>query len=155
MSDAGEPTIRAPRPDEYEAWARLYRGYRDFYELAPDEDVLQLVWSWIHDPQHEVRALVAAAGGTDDGTLVGLAHVRRFARPSEGETGLYLDDLFVVPDRRGGGLGRALLDAVTDLARDEGCVKVRWITAEDNVTAQRLYDSLAKRTTWVTYDRMT
>jgi GNAT superfamily N-acetyltransferase len=140
--------VRPPRIDEYEPWAALYRGYREFYRMQPDETVLHVVWSWIHDPDHEVRALVADSGDA----LRGLAHFRRFARPSEGGTAMYLDDLFTDPDHRGGGVGRALIEAVAAVAAGEGCQVLRWITGQDNATAQRLYDTLAKRTSWLTYD---
>ena len=38
------------------------------------------------------------------------------------------------------------------MARERGAAKVRWVTAADNATAQRLYDDIADRTDWVTYD---
>jgi ribosomal protein S18 acetylase RimI-like enzyme len=81
-----------------------------------------------------------------------MAHHRLYARPSEGETGLYLDDLFTAPEVRGRGVGRALIGRLAELAREAGAAKVRWMTAEDNHTAQRLYDDVAERTTWLTYD---
>ena len=95
-----------------------------------------------------MNALVAVAG-TD---LVGLAHYRRFARPSSGTEGLFLDDLFTAPDARGLGAGRALLGHLSGLAEREGRSVVRWITAEDNSRARALYDSTAVATKWVTYD---
>ena len=63
---------------------------------------------------------------------------RVLARP-----GLYLEDLFVASDARGGGVGRALIGHVTDWARERGLSKVYWQTAADNATARALYDSLA------------
>jgi ribosomal protein S18 acetylase RimI-like enzyme len=129
-------------------WAELYRGYRDYYMLAPDEAVIERVWRWITDASHEVNALVAVAGQS----LVGLAHYRRFARPSSGTEGLFLDDLFTAPTARGMGAGRALLRHLSSLAEGEGRSVVRWITAEDNARARALYDSTATATKWVTYD---
>ena len=80
--------------------------------------------------------------------LVPLTHPDTFS------TGLdwYLDDLFTDPAARGTGVASALIDRLTELARATGPGTLRWITAEDNVTAQRVYDRLAKRTTWVTYE---
>ena len=138
--------IRPAQAEDHDRWAVLYRGYRD--RLVPDEAVVERVWSWIGDPAHETRALVAV----DDDVLVGLAHFRRFARPSSGTVGLYLDDLFTDPTRRGLGIGRALISALGELAAREGCSVVRWMTASDNTTAQHLYDAVATRTGWVTYD---
>ncbi len=129
-------------------WSALYRGYREFYRLEPDEAVVQRVWSWICDPDHELRSLVAVRSGR----TVGLANHRRFARPLVGAVGLYLDDLFTDPEVRGHGVGRALLTALSDLAAREGLVVVRWITSPDNATARRLYDRAAGATPWVTYD---
>jgi GNAT superfamily N-acetyltransferase len=143
-------TVRPVGPADLDQWRDLYSAYREFYALAPDADVVDRVWTWIADDAHETNALVAVDA---DGTLGGLAHYRRFARPSSGTTGMWLDDLFTRPDLRGAGVGRALIDAVARIAADENLSVVRWITNENNATARRLYDSLATATKWVTYDR--
>jgi GNAT superfamily N-acetyltransferase len=143
-------TVRPVQAADLDEWRDLYSAYREFYALVPDSAVVDRVWSWIADDRHETGALVAVG---DDGTLGGLAHYRRFARPSSGTTGLWLDDLFTRPDLRGAGVGRALIEAVSQIADDEKLSVVRWITNENNATARRLYDSLATATKWVTYDR--
>lgn len=143
-----EVVVRRVEPADHDAWERLFHAYRTFYEEVDDQSVVDRVWGWIHDETNEVDALVAVL----DGEVVGFAHHREFARPSGGNRGLYLDDLFTDPGARGKGVGRALIARLADLARERGLDKVRWITAEDNATAQRLYDDLAERTTWVTYD---
>ena len=146
---AADLVVRPVEPGDRDGWATLFRSYREFYRLSPDEDVVDRVWSWVLDPEHEIRALVAVDAGQE---LLGLAHLRRFARPSTGTIGMYLDDLFTRSDRRGSGVGRALIGAVAALGCADGCSLVRWITAEDNEVAQRLYDAVASRTSWVTYD---
>jgi GNAT superfamily N-acetyltransferase len=78
--------------------------------------------------------------------------VRRFSRPLAGSRGLFLDDLFVTPDARGEGAATAILETLKTRARDEGLSVVRWITAADNDAAQRVYDRVAQKTEWVTYD---
>jgi GNAT superfamily N-acetyltransferase len=144
-------TVRPVTAVDLDQWRDLYSAYREFYALTPDAAVVERVWSWIDDPAHETNALVAVDA---HGTLGGLAHYRRFARPSSGTTGMWLDDLFTRPDVRGAGVGRALIDAVAQIAADEKLSVVRWITNENNATARRLYDSLASATQWVTYDRV-
>jgi GNAT superfamily N-acetyltransferase len=143
-----ELLVRPPLPSEFQTWAPLFRAYREFYELAPDETVVQTVWGWLQDPLHEENALVAE----QDGELIGLAHYRRFARPSRGGMAMFLDDLITGEGYRGAGVGRALIEAIQALAVEEGCNVLRWTTAFDNATAQRLYDQLAQRTQWLTYD---
>ncbi|MFD1720587.1 GNAT family N-acetyltransferase [Amnibacterium endophyticum] len=140
--------VRDVSPGDLRRWAELYRGYREFYRLPPDEQVVERVWTWLHDDEVEVRGLVAER----EGEVVGLAHWRRFHRPSSGTVGLYLDDLFTDPAARGAGVGRALVTALASRAASEGCSVVRWITAEDNAAARRLYDGVARATPWVTYD---
>jgi GNAT superfamily N-acetyltransferase len=72
---------------------------------------------------------------------------------SRGTDGLLVDDLYVREVSRRQGVGEQLLAAVADVARREGATMLRWITAEDNADAQRLYDRVARRTTWVTYEQ--
>jgi GNAT superfamily N-acetyltransferase len=145
---ASAALVRAVEISDRDQWASLFRAYRDFYELAPDEDVIDRVWQWIWDDTNEVEAFVA----TLDDQLIGIAHYRRFCRPSSGATGIYLDDLFTSPAVRGQGVGRSLISEIAALAELEGWSVVRWITAESNATARRLYDSVATATHWVTYD---
>jgi GNAT superfamily N-acetyltransferase len=138
--------VRPARPGDRDRWAALYTAYAEFYDQ--DTVDLTLVWGWVLDPGHEVEALVAER----DGELVGLAHVRPFARPLAGSVGGWLDDLFVAPAARGTGVVDALLDGVRALAAERGWSVVRWITADDNHRAQAVYDRVATRTAWVTYD---
>ena len=142
--------VRAAVAADEAQWRDLYSAYREFYAMEPDSVVVSRVWSWITDAAHETNALIAV---DDNGVIGGLAHIRRFARPSSGSTGLWLDDLFTRPDLRGGGIGRALLDAVSAIAEEEQLSVVRWITNENNQTARRLYDTTATATKWVTYDK--
>ncbi len=129
-------------------WDRLYAGYAEFYGVEQTPAMRDRVWGWIHDPAHEVEGLVAER----DGDLVGLAHVRAFARPLSATVGGFLDDLFVAPEARGTGAAEALIRAVAEQGRERGWSVIRWITAGDNVRARRLYDRLATQTPWVTYD---
>lgn len=141
--------VRRVQDNEFFTWLDLYSGYGDFYETPLTDEKALLVWSWLTDANHELEAYFAV---NEDGVPIGLAHVREFSRPLDGSRGLYLDDLFVAPDARGEGAGRALLEALRERAREQGLSVVRWITATDNDTARRVYDKVAQKTDWVTYD---
>ena len=142
-------TVRPLEERDRAAWQELYAGYGEFYEEPLTQEKADFVWRVLLAPGYESFALVAVDAHDRP---IGLAHFREFARPLAGRTGIYLDDLFTAADARGSGAASALIARLKELASERGCDVVRWITARDNVTAQRLYDRLATRTEWVTYD---
>jgi GNAT superfamily N-acetyltransferase len=131
------------------AWQELYAGYGEFYETPLGDEKAGRVWAWLMDPGYEAFGLVAV---DDADTPIALAHYRQFARLLADGIGIYLDDLFTSPEHRGSGAGTALIQRLEQLAHDRGAGIVRWITAADNATGQSVYDKLASRTTWLTYD---
>ena len=140
--------IRPVTADDRAAWKGLYRGYAEFYRVEQTEDMRDRVWGWLMDAGHEVQGIVAVR----DGTLVGLAHYRPFARPLAASTGLFLDDLFVAPAARGSGAADALMARLAGIARAEGHSVVRWITQDENARARAVYDRVATPIPFVTYD---
>jgi GNAT superfamily N-acetyltransferase len=63
-----------------------------------------------------------------------------------------MNDLFVDPSARGEGVGRALIEAAAEVARERGSTRLEWSTAPDNTTAQRLYDTFeVEKSTWLEY----
>lgn len=130
-------------------WEELYAGYAEFYRVQQTAAMRETVWGWINDPLHEVECLLAL---NDSGEPVGFAHFRAFARPLAASTGGFLDDLFVEEDARGSGAALALLEGLEEIAHERGWSVVRWITADDNYRARGLYDRVATRTPWLTYD---
>lgn len=140
--------IRKVAPGDRAGWDTLYAAYAAFYEVAQTNEMRDRVWGWLMDDAHEVQGLIALR----DARPVGLAHIRPFARPLAAAKGLFLDDLFVAPEGRGAAVGAALIAETEAQAQRCGASVVRWITADDNYRARGLYDRLAERTMWVTYD---
>ncbi|MGN6426230.1 GNAT family N-acetyltransferase [uncultured Leifsonia sp.] len=140
--------VRPVKDGDFFAWLDLYAKYAEFYETELTDQKALVLWSWLTDPDHEESGYVAVDGDR----IVGLANVREFARPLEGDRGLFLDDLFVAEDARGAGVGGLLIQTMRELAEQRGLGVVQWITAQDNATAQKLYDGVADRTGWVTYE---
>jgi GNAT superfamily N-acetyltransferase len=140
--------IRPLAASDRAAWGALYAGYAAFYKVEQTEAMRDTVWDWLMDAGHGTEGLVAEI----DGEVAGLAHFRAFARPLSASSGGFLDDLFVSPAARGSGAAEALIAALADLGRGRGWTVIRWITAEDNYRARGLYDRVADKTKWVTYD---
>lgn len=130
-------------------WETLYAGYAAFYRVEQTARMRAIVWDWLLDPVHEVEGLVALGPG---GNAIGLAHFRPFARPLAASTGGFLDDLFVAPEARGSGAAQALIGTVAAIGRERGWTVLRWITAEDNYRGRAVYDRVAEKTRWLTYE---
>ncbi|KEP71586.1 GNAT family acetyltransferase [Thioclava dalianensis] len=129
------------------AWEPLFRGYCAFYKSDP-EPAIAPVWSWICDPQSGLRAALARDAS---GRALGLVHWEVILRPLKGETICYIHDLFVDPEARGTGAGRALIEHVQGAAREAGAGAVRLATQEGNATARRLYDQFAPASDFILY----
>ena len=146
--------VRPVREDEFEPWSALFRGYAEFYRWPTSDDHQRQIWGWIHDDR-SVEALVAVpvdAAGVEIGPPRGLAHLRQWVRPLRGVVSGYLDDLYVAPEARGSGAVDALFAEINRLAVERDWAIVRWTTADDNYRARAVYDGVAARTTWITYD---
>jgi ribosomal protein S18 acetylase RimI-like enzyme len=130
-----------------DGWDRLYAAYAVYYKVEQTAAMRERVWTWIAEGR--ITCLMAL---DEAETPVGIAHVREFVRPLMSALGGYLDDLYVDPAARGSGAVEAMLAAARGLGADRGWSLIRWITREDNYRARAVYDRLAVRTNWVTYD---
>ena len=89
----------------------------------------------------------------EDGEPVGFALFFHTFSTFLGQPGLYLEDLFVVPERRGGGTGRALLQHMAKMAIDRGCGRLEWAVLNWNHDAIRFYERLGAKpnSEWTVY----
>jgi GNAT superfamily N-acetyltransferase len=136
--------------DDYEAVLPLMADYQRFYgNDTPDDARNRSFFARFVGPNEEGRILAARRRGE----IVGYACCA-FAKSSiEPEDIVIMDDLYVVPGARGGGVGRRLIEATVALARERHVLRVRWSTALDNRRAQRLYEQMgAERSTWFEYE---
>ena len=140
-------TVRPVAPTDLSQWEALWEGYNTFYERTVPPEITRMTWSRFFDAYEPVHALVAE----EDGRLLGLVHYL-FHRSTTliGPT-CYLQDLFTTKTARGQGVGRALIEAVYERARNAGSQRVYWQTHETNVTAMALYDKVAERSGFLVY----
>jgi GNAT superfamily N-acetyltransferase len=141
--------IRPLEAGDREAWEPLWRGYLDFYETTLPAEVSDAAFRRLSQRTDGMFGLV----DEDAGALRGFVHC--VAHPATwSATGYcYLEDLFVDPGARGGGVGRALIEAVYAEADARGLDRVYWLTDERNTTARRLYDEVGRYSGFVKYER--
>ena len=131
--------------DDRNDWQRLFQGYLDFYEMTWDEPAFDRAWS-AFGRDEQVHVL----GAKIDGRLVGITQFLEHAS-TIGADVCYLQDLFTDPATRGQGVATALINAVVDVARANGCNRVYWVTRESNLTARRVYDNVAVNSGFIRY----
>ena len=131
-------TIRPITVSDKARWLELFKEYVVFYKSKLSDEQFELTWQRIHS-DFNIKALIAEL----DGQIVGLAHY--IFRPStwEVEDFCYLEDLYVDPKVRGGGVGRALINELEKIATAKGSKWLYWTTAPDNEIARKLYDKVA------------
>ena len=140
--------IRPVEAGDRKGWEPLWAGYLTFYETRLDAEVTAATWQRITGGDAAMGALVA----DDGGALVGMAHFVVHPTTWTLTPACYLEDLFVLPERRGTGVGRSLITALAERGRDAGWSGIHWLTAHDNTQGMRLYDRVAQRTRWVRYE---
>lgn len=142
--------IRAAQPSDYEQWLPLWQAYQRFYKSDIPQAVTDQTWARFHDAAEPMHCAVAE----DEGRLVGLVHF--IDHRSCWTTGnyCYLQDLYAAEDRRGQGIGRALIEHVYAQAAAAGAARVYWLTHETNDNAMKLYDRIADKSGFLQYRKL-
>ena len=143
--------IREIHRDDYDQWRVLWDGYNAFYgrfgSSALPLEFTRVTWERFFDAAEPVHALVAHRGGQ----LLGLTHFLFHRSTTAIDLSCYLQDLFTAESVRGQGVGRALIEAVCERAREAGSSRVYWHTQDSNRTARLLYDRIAENSGFVVY----
>ena len=140
--------IRKICKKDKEILIELYKGYADFYKSPINNKILDTLWNWIMDKNHEVNGIVYVI----DGNLAALAHYRGMPRPLKGKYIGFLDDLYVDPTYRNQKIGQKLMNEIKIISKSEKWDLVRWITHQDNIKAKYLYDKISEKTIWEVYE---
>ena len=145
--------IRFVAPTDFAQWLPLWEGYNAFYGRSDDTalpaEITRLTWSRFFDANEPMYALVAEKNGQ----LLGLTHYLFHRSTIMNGPICYLADLFTDEAARRQGIGRALIEAVYEQAKSAGATRVYWQTHETNLTARKLYDTIAERSGFIVYRR--
>ena len=121
---------------------RLIRGLAEYerleYEATGNEDSLR---EHLFGPRPYCQALIAEDNAGPAGFALYFHNYSTFRL----QPGLYLEDLFVLPERRGQGFGRALLRRLAQIALDRGCGRLEWSVLDWNEPAIGFYRKLGAR----------
>ena len=140
------PAERADVPIIAELIRRLARFEKLEHEVTMTEDRLA---TNLFGTRRYAETLIAE----QDGEPVGFALFFHNFSTFLAQPGIYLEDLFVLPDHRGGGIGRALLKELARLAVERGCGRLEWAVLDWNRDAIGFYERLGARpnSEWTVY----
>ena len=142
--------IRSATSDDVPVIAELIRGLARFEKLEHAVTMSdELLASALFGERPYAEVLLAG----DDGQAVGFALFFHNFSTFLGRPGIYLEDLFVLPEQRGRGIGRQLLVELARLAVERKCGRLEWAVLDWNRDAIGFYERLGARpnSDWTVY----
>jgi GNAT superfamily N-acetyltransferase len=130
-------------------WRELWDGYCRFYEREPSEPITRHLWDRIMRPDSPVHAIVAERN--TDPRVIGMANYIIHDNTATLTPICYLQDLFVDPQERAGGVGKALIDWLVEAMKAHGWSRLYWNTKENNYRARGLYDKYTPHSGFLRY----
>lgn len=142
--------IRPAEAADVTAIAALIRGLARFEKLENEVTMTEERLAENLFGQHRYAETLLA---DEAGTAVGFALFFHNFSTFLGLPGIYLEDLFVVPEHRGRGIGRALLRQLARVAVERGCGRLEWSVLDWNRDAIGFYERLGARpnSEWTVY----
>ena len=142
--------LRFAGPSDVPVIAELIRGLARFEKLEGEVTMTEdLLAKNLFGPRQYAETLLAEEGGA----VVGFALFFHNFSTFLAQPGIYLEDLFVVPEQRGQGIGRALLERLAQIALERGCGRLEWAVLDWNRAAIGFYERLgaAPNSDWTVY----
>jgi GNAT superfamily N-acetyltransferase len=136
-----ELTFRAAKEEDCGLILHFIRSLAAYEKMA-DEVVAteELLLEWIFQ-KHSAEVVFACENGKEVGFALFFHNFSTFV----GRAGLYLEDLYVLPEYRGKGYGKAILKKLAAIAAERGCGRMEWVCLDWNKPSIDFYRSLGAR----------
>lgn len=133
------PTVRPAKLSDAQT---ILRFVKELAEYEREPDAVTATGPMLAEALFGDKPAAEALIGELDGEAMGFALFFHNFSTWAGKRGIWLDDLYVSPEARGGGLGKALLKAVARIAVERGCARFEWSVLDWNEPAIGFYDSI-------------
>lgn len=146
-----EISVERISPERLDLVEPLFADYQRFYEVEEIDLERNRRFLEPFASSDEVGWLFGAFEGD---RILGFTCLHRHRSSLRAAETVLMYDLFVLPEARGKGVGRKLIEKALEITRESGAACLEWSTAPDNATAQRLYDSMpgAGKSSWIVYE---
>jgi GNAT superfamily N-acetyltransferase len=135
-------SIRSATSADISLIGQFIRDLAEYEKLAHEVRFDEAVMAQkLFGPRTFAEVLIGEIDGTPQGFALFFHNFSTF----EGRPGIYLEDLFVRPDARGSGLGKALLGKLAALAVERDCARLEWSVLDWNTPAIDFYKALGAR----------
>lgn len=136
--------VRAPRATEAAPLAAVLAAMERHYDADVTDEEAAAATARLLGGHAPARCLVAVSTGSlaPEGRFLGVALFAPLFPGARFRDIMYLKDLFVLPEVRGRGIGRALVAAVAQAALDSGCERMEWVTDRGNADARAAYKAM-------------
>ncbi|MES2288557.1 MAG: GNAT family N-acetyltransferase [Pseudomonadota bacterium] len=135
-------SIRSAAAGDLDLIIGFIRALAEYERLADD---VRLDRATLGDHLFGPRPMAEVLIADHDGAPVGFALFFHNFSTFEGRPGIYLEDLFVVPEARGVGAGKALLQRLAQLALERGCARLEWSVLDWNEPSIAFYKALGAK----------
>ena len=144
-----EISVRPALSEDRSTWRQLWRDYCAVFDAIVSDEVTEGLWQRILAPDAVIGCLLACRGGNDP---IGFANYVLHPHTWSLQPVCYLEDMFVLPEARGCGAGRVLIEGLVALGKQQSWRRIYGHTHETNYRARALYDRLSRKTDYVRYD---
>jgi GNAT superfamily N-acetyltransferase len=131
--------IRAATPSDV---ATILRLIRELAEYEREPDAVEATEATLTEALFGATPAAEAVIAEEAGEALGFALFFHNFSTWTGKRGVYLEDLYVTPEARGRGVGKALLSHLAGIALDRGCARFEWAVLDWNAPAIGFYDSI-------------
>ena len=141
-------SVQKPRAIDLAGWNEIMQAYFDFYQHAVTQEHLHHVFEQTQNPGSGLNSMVVKEEDKIIGVINYIVAPGTFDKLS-----CYVSDLYVYPQYRGNHLAEKLIAAVETNLALIGCNYMYWLTAPDNLPAQKLYNRIAHKASWMVYEK--
>jgi GNAT superfamily N-acetyltransferase len=137
-----------PEEQHFHEWIKMWD---DYSSNRPADSVLKCLWQKIQSGTGNIRGYIVIDKNKSNAVVGFFNYILHEDTWSE-SLSCYVEDAFIKPDYRRTGAMFSIFETVLKLSNENGWYKTYWMTEQDNINAQKFYNRIANKTSWIRYE---